>query len=1065
MEIPAQNPRRSDDATQGLTTMPNATSAAPRPAAAGPVPGIAPFRAEFAPDDEALAAALLASSALPPEAERAIDREARRLIGAIRKGSGGIGGVEQILQEYALSTKEGLALMVLAEALLRVPDAHTADKLIEDKLGQGDFTHHEAKSDTLLISASAWALGIGARIIQPGETPDGILASLAKRIGLPAVRTAARQAMKVMGNHFVLGQTIDEALGRAASGAARSYRYSFDMLGEGARTRDDAARYFASYADAIRHIGAKAGNLPLPDRPGISVKLSALHPRYEATNRAAVIAELVPKVIELAASAKSFDLNFTIDAEEADRLELSLDIFAELAAAPELGGWDGLGLAVQAYQKRAREAIEWLDALAETTGRRFMVRLVKGAYWDSEVKRGQERGLDDFPVFTRKAMTDLNYAACAKAMLAARPRIFPQFATHNALTVATIRAMAGDDKGYEFQRLHGMGDAVYAALKEDHPEAACRTYAPVGGHRDLLAYLVRRLLENGANSSFVHEAADASVPVEKLLMRPAALIADPRRARHPGIARPAKLYGEGRRNSRGAEFGHQASLDALLAARDFSQAHATSLIAGKPVSGPSAPLPSPIDGRSAGLVENAGPEIADKAFAAARKGFASWSATGVAIRAGALRRAADLFEATSGRLLALLQVEGGKTLDDALAELREAVDFLRYYAGEAERLMAPPVALPGPTGEDNRLIYRPRGVFVAIAPWNFPLAIFIGQVAAALAAGNAVVAKPAEQTPLIGHAAVKLMHRAGVPGEVLNLVLGDGRIGAALVNHADVAGVVFTGSTETARLINRALAAKDSAIVPLIAETGGINAMIVDATALPEQVADDVVLSAFRSAGQRCSALRLLAVQEDVAEKMIEMIVGAAKELRLGDPRDPSVHIGPVIDAEAKAGLDAHIEAMKSSARTRYAGEAPKGLYVAPHVFELKRIEDLTREVFGPVLHVVRFKAGETGKVIRAIEASGYGLTLGIHSRIDAEVARITSELATGNIYVNRNMIGAVVGAQPFGGHGLSGTGPKAGGPNYLMRFVTEQVISVNSAAAGGNASLMALSEDEHPLS
>ncbi|MCZ8260589.1 MAG: bifunctional proline dehydrogenase/L-glutamate gamma-semialdehyde dehydrogenase PutA [Beijerinckiaceae bacterium] len=1018
-----------------------------------------PFRAPYAPDDESLAAPLLASSTLPPETERAIDREARRLIEAIRAGSGGIGGVEQILQEYALSTKEGLALMVLAEALLRVPDSLTADKLIEDKLGQGDFLNHEPKSGALLINASAWALGIGARIIQPGETPDGILAQLAKRIGLPTIRTAARQAMKVMGNHFVLGQTIDEALKRAGSGPGRSFRYSFDMLGEGARTRDDATRYFASYANAIKHIGASAGNRPLPDRPGISVKLSALHPRYEATNRDAVLKELIPMVIELATSAKSFDLNFTIDAEEADRLELSLDIFAELARAPELAGWDGLGLAVQAYQKRAGAAVEWLDRLAEETGRRFMVRLVKGAYWDTEIKRGQERGLEDFPVFSRKAMTDLNYMACARALLAARPRLFPQFATHNALTVATIRALAGDAEGYEFQRLHGMGDAIYNALLGDHPDAACRTYAPVGGHRDLLAYLVRRLLENGANSSFVHEAADPAVPVEKLLVRPAALIGDARKARHAGIARPADLLGAGRRNSHGYELGHSETLARLLERRSFAPLHATSLVNGKAVSGAGAPVLSPIDARPVGIAESATVATADLAISTAQAAFPAWSRAAVTIRAGALRRAADLLEEETGRILGLLQAEAGKTIDDAIAELREAVDFLRYYAGEAERLFGGPIALPGPTGEENRLIYRARGVFVAIAPWNFPLAIFVGQVAAALAAGNTVVAKPAEQTPLIGTLAIQLLHKAGIPGSVLNLVLGDGAVGAALVRHARVAGVVFTGSTETARKINRTLAAKDGPIVPLIAETGGINAMIVDATALPEQVADDVVLSAFRSAGQRCSALRLLCVQEDVADRMIEMIVGAAKELRLGDPRDPATHIGPVIDAEAKARLDAHIERMKGEAKTWFAGGAPEGLYVAPHVFELKRVEDLQEEIFGPVLHVVRYPAGKLAEVIEAIEATGYGLTLGIHSRIDAEILRITTELATGNIYVNRNMIGAVVGVQPFGGHGLSGTGPKAGGPNYLFRFATEQVISVNSAAAGGNASLMALSD------
>jgi RHH-type transcriptional regulator, proline utilization regulon repressor / proline dehydrogenase / delta 1-pyrroline-5-carboxylate dehydrogenase len=1018
------------------------------------------FRAPYVADDSDLAARLLAESSLPAQAEACIDREATRLIEAIRVGQGGIGGIEQVLQEYSLSTKEGLALMVLAEALLRVPDSGTADKLIEDKLGQGNFLDHQPKSDALLINASAWALGIGARVIQPGETPDGIIASLAKRIGLPTIRTAARQAMRVMGSHFVLGQTIDEALKRAGSGAARSYRYSFDMLGEGARTADDAIRYFDSYADAIRHIGAKAGNDPLPDRPGISVKLSALHPRYEATNREAVLAELTPRVIALAEAAKGFDMNFTIDAEEADRLELSLDLFRLVASDPRLARWDGLGLAVQAYQKRALDVIHWLDQLAQKENTRFMVRLVKGAYWDSEVKRTQERGLPDYPVFTRKAMTDLNYMACAKAMLAARPRLYPQFATHNALTIASIRELAGNDEGYEFQRLHGMGDAAYGALLSAHPDVACRVYAPVGGHRDLLAYLVRRLLENGANSSFVNEAADSSVPISKLLKRPAALIGTPDRARHRHLSLPEAIFPDGRRNSRGYELGHAATLETLLSNRDFAPGRATSLISGKAMPGTWADILSPVDGAVIGQATNATPAEARAAIEAALVGFQSWGRSGAATRATLLRKAADKLEARTGRIIALLQREAGKTLDDAIAELREAVDFLRYYAGEAERLMAAPITLPGPTGEDNRLLYRPRGVIVAIAPWNFPLAIFLGQIAAALAAGNTVVAKPAEQTPLIGALSVELLHEAGIPSDALHLVLGDGRIGAALVEHPAIAGVVFTGSTETARRINRALAAKDGAIVPLIAETGGINAMIVDATALPEQVADDVTLSAFRSAGQRCSALRLLCVQEDVAERMIEMIIGAAKALRLGDPTLISSHIGPVIDAEAKARLDQHIERMKAGAKTHYAGRAPEGLYVAPHIFELKRVEDLGEEMFGPILHVVRYKAGELAHVVEAIEGSGYGLTFGMHSRIDTDIEKVTSRLQTGNIYVNRNMIGAVVGVQPFGGHGLSGTGPKAGGPNYLMRFVTEQVISVNSAAAGGNASLMSLSEE-----
>jgi RHH-type transcriptional regulator, proline utilization regulon repressor / proline dehydrogenase / delta 1-pyrroline-5-carboxylate dehydrogenase len=1023
-----------------------------------------PFNPPYAEDDKAIAAQLLAGSRLTPERETRIDRRATRLVEAIRARGGGLGGVEEMLREYALSTKEGLALMVLAEALLRVPDAATADRLIEDKLGQGNFADHEAKSEAFLVSASAWALGITARIIQPGETPEGILRQLTKRLGLPAVRTATRQAMRVMGNHFVLGQTIDEALKRAGTAKGRIYRYSFDMLGEGARTAEDARRYYESYAASIDAIGRSAGNEPLPNRPGISVKLSALHPRYEAVSRERVMRELVPLVIALAQKAKAYDLNFTIDAEEADRLELSLQVIEAVLADPSLAGWSGFGLAVQGYQKRAGAVIDAVAAMAERYDRRMMVRLVKGAYWDTEVKRAQERGLDDYPVFTRKAMTDLNYMACAEKLLALRPRIYPQFATHNALTVASIIERAGGPDGYEFQRLHGMGEALYGRLLEDEPGLACRAYAPVGGHRDLLAYLVRRLLENGANSSFVSVAADPSVPVESLLKRPADIIVSPDRARHPKLPLPRDLYGTERSNSRGVEFGHQASLDALVA--EIGQAAgrvfaAAPLIDGKPASGQARTVVSPIDGTTAvGRVTEALPDTADRAMAAARAGFPAWSRTEAEIRAAALMRAADLLEERRGALLHLLQVEAGKTLDDALSEVREAVDFCRYYAVQGKALFGPGEPMPGPTGESNVLRLRGRGVFVAISPWNFPLAIFLGQVTAALMAGNTVVAKPAEQTPLIADLAVRILHEAGIPKTALHLVPGDGRVGARLVEHRDVAGVVFTGSTEVARIINRTLAAKDAAIVPLIAETGGINAMVVDATALPEQVADDVVTSAFRSAGQRCSALRLLCVQEDVADRMIEMIAGSARELKLADPRDVSTHIGPVIDPEAKQKLQGHVDAMKRAAKVHHAGEAPAtGTYLAPHIFELNRPHDLAEEVFGPVLHVVRYKADRLGDVLEAVEASGYGLTLGVHSRIDATVEQVIERLSVGNVYVNRNMIGAVVGVQPFGGHGLSGTGPKAGGPHYLLRFATEQTVTINTAAAGGNANLIAMGE------
>jgi RHH-type proline utilization regulon transcriptional repressor/proline dehydrogenase/delta 1-pyrroline-5-carboxylate dehydrogenase len=994
-------------------------------------PPLAPFSAPYAPDDRLIAARLLQIAPSDAAQEGRIDRTATRLIEAIRANDDPLGGVEDMLREFALSTKEGLALMVLAEALLRVPDARTADQFIEDKLGQGDFVHHETRSSAFLVNASAWALGMSARVIQPGETPQGTIGRLTKRLGAPAVRAATRQAMRLMGNHFVLGETIEAALSRAQPHSSRHQRYSFDMLGEGARTADDATRYFNSYASAIEAIGRAADDRPLPDQPGISVKLSALHPRFEAVSRERVMRELVPRLIDLARQAKSHDLNFTVDAEEADRLELSLDVISAALGDPSLTGWDGFGLAIQAYQKRAGSVIDYINQLARSLNRRLMVRLVKGAYWDSEIKRAQERGLDGYPVFTRKAMTDLNYVACAQHLLALRPRIFPQFATHNALTVAAILEMATNQSGFEFQRLHGMGEALYAKLGEDRPDISHRTYAPVGSHRDLLAYLVRRLLENGANSSFVALAADEAVPVSQLLQRPADIIGRAENAAHPNIPLPRDLYEPQRKNSRGIEFGERAALSQLVSA----------------ISAESLP--------AAGSITEAREAEANAAISAAHDGFRNWSRTPASARAALLEKAADLLEGRAAHFIALLQREGGKTLDDAVSEVREAVDFCRYYAAQGRELFGDGKAMPGPTGESNVLRLRGRGVFVAISPWNFPLAIFLGQVTAALIAGNAVVAKPAEQTPLIAAEAVRLMHAAGVPASALRLVAGDGRIGAALVAHPDIAGVVFTGSTDVARSINRALAAKDGPIVPLIAETGGINAMIVDATALPEQVADDVVTSAFRSAGQRCSALRLLFVQDDVADRMIEMIAGAALELVIGDPSDPATHIGPVIDTEAKQRLDAHIARMKKEARVHLAGTAPKGNYVAPHIFELSDPGQLAEEVFGPVLHVVRYKADRLEDVLQSIERSGYGLTLGIHSRIDDTVEDTIDRLQVGNIYVNRNMIGAVVGVQPFGGHGLSGTGPKAGGPHYLPRFATEQTVTVNTAAAGGNAALM----------
>ncbi|TAK47879.1 MAG: bifunctional proline dehydrogenase/L-glutamate gamma-semialdehyde dehydrogenase PutA [Xanthobacteraceae bacterium] len=1017
------------------------------------------FNAPYAEDDAAMASRLLAAR-WNGEQRQFIQAMARHLIETIRARGNPFGGIEDLLREYAISSTEGVALMVLAEALLRIPEDSTADHLIEDKLRTGDFLHHQAKSESLLVNAAVWALGISARIIQPDEMPASILSQLAKRLGLPTLRVAARQAVRALGNHFILGQTIEEALTRAQAGQAAHYRYSFDILGEGARTAEDARHYVRSYAAAIDAIGQAAGHAPLPNRPGISVKLSALHPRFEALSRERVMRELVPNVTALARQAKSHDLNLTIDAEEADRLELTLDVFAAVIADSSTAGWDGFGLAVQAYQKRADAVIDHVAALARAHSRRLMVRLVKGAYWDTEIKRAQERGLDDYPVFTRKAMTDLNYMACARKLLGLRPLLYPQFATHNALTVAALVQAAGNFDGYEFQRLHGMGEALYSTLLDDNRGAACRIYAPVGGHRELLGYLVRRFLENGANSSFVSVVTDKAVAIEDLLKDPADIIGASAAARSRAIPLPRDLYGPDRINSSGLEFGHRASLDGLLAEAGKAiqpRALAAPVIDGNVIPGAARASISPIDGTTtAGEVVMSDASVADRAVAAARAGFAAWSMQDVEMRAATLERASDLIEKRRGRLLHLLAVEAGKTLDDAVTEIREAVDFCRYYASEARRLFGDGQRMPGPTGESNVLAWRPRGVFIAISPWNFPLAIFVGQIAAALACGNTVVAKPAEQTPLIAAEAVRILHEAGLPASALHFVPGDGAIGALLVAHPDVAGVVFTGSTEVARAINRTLAAKEGPIVPLIAETGGVNAMLVDATALPEQVADDVLASAFRSTGQRCSSLRLLCIQDDVADRMIDVIVGAARELKIGDPRDPSTHIGPVIDREAKGRLDDHIAAMMQSARLHYAGTAPTaGTYVAPHLFELDRPEALTEEVFGPILHVVRYAVADFDRIIEAIGKSGYGLTLGIHSRIDDVVAQVTQRLPIGNVYVNRSMIGAVVGVQPFGGCGLSGTGPKAGGPHYLPRFATEQTLTINSAATGGNAALI----------
>ncbi|HXW72893.1 MAG TPA: bifunctional proline dehydrogenase/L-glutamate gamma-semialdehyde dehydrogenase PutA [Methylocella sp.] len=1020
------------------------------------------FQAPYAEADEVLAEGLLAGAGFDAAAQSRIDQRALRLISKVRSQSNRIGGIDDLLREYSLSSDEGLALMVLAESLLRIPDDFTADQLLEDKLSSDHFTPHAKESETLVVQAAALALGLTSRFLDHGKPPHGVIASVAHRIGAGAVRAAARRAMQLMGAHFVFGEVIEDALERAFSEAGQSYRYSFDMLGEGARTHSDAEKYFEAYAGAIDAIGRSAPPGALPQRPGISVKLSALHPRFEAQSRHRVHRELTPRLAELARVAKRHDLNFTIDAEEADRLELSLEIFDALMADPVLAGWEGFGLAVQAYQKRALAAVDHIVELARYYGRRLMVRLVKGAYWDTEIKRAQERGLPDYPVFTRKAMTDLNYMACARKLFNARDVIYPQFATHNALTIATIIELAGTGKGFEFQRLHGMGGSLYSALRAELPDAACRIYAPVGPHENLLAYLVRRLLENGANSSFVARLGDPHVAERELIARPQALIGDAAQARARGLPRPLDIQLPARKLAPGLEFGDRKAVGALIKAIADAKPDwdAAPIISGTRREGHARDVISPVDGRAIGRVAEASLSLLPEAMSSARKGFRLWSRVPVRERAACLERASDIIEAEAPILLRLLQDEAGKTLDDAVGEWREAIDFCRYYAHEACRRMAPPGELPGPTGEDNRLYLHGRGVFACISPWNFPLSIFLGQITAALASGNSVLAKPAPQTPLIAAAATNILHRAGVPPTALQLLPGGGDLGEKLVSLPGLAGVAFTGSMATAARIQRSLAAKEGLIAAFIAETGGINPMIVDATALPEQVCDDVLTSTFRSAGQRCSALRLLCIQEDVAEKIISMIAEAALELAIGDPRDPQIHIGPVIDAEAKERLKAHIAIMKGASEVRYAGKIPErapkeGFYVAPHVFEIAGVPDLKCEVFGPILHVVRYGAEKLDALLDDLEANGSGLTLGIHSRIDSTIDRILERRLAGNCYVNRSMIGAVVGTQPFGGFNLSGTSPKAGGPHYLSRFCLEQTVSINTAAVGGNARLI----------
>jgi RHH-type proline utilization regulon transcriptional repressor/proline dehydrogenase/delta 1-pyrroline-5-carboxylate dehydrogenase len=1044
-----------------------------------PLPGGDPawsaIGARYRADETSVVEALLAELALPPDALDRIAERARALVAAVRKKRLGQGGLDAFLHEYALSSQEGVILMCLAEALLRIPDAETADRLIRDKLRLADWEKHLGKSESIFVNASTWALMLTGRVMKLGEFKAKNLTAgfgrMVSRSGEPVIRQAMMQAMRILGGQFVMGRTIEEALERARAEEGIGYRHSYDMLGEAARTARDAERYLEAYEQAIAKIGKAAQGRGPAASPGISVKLSALHPRYEFGQRERVLAELTPRLAALARRAREVDIGFTVDAEEADRLGLSLEVFAAVSGDQSLSGWNGLGLAVQSYQKRALPVIDWLATLARRDRRRLMVRLVKGAYWDSEIKRAQERGLDGYPVFTRKAATDVSYLASARRLLEHRDAFYPQFATHNAHTLSAVIEYAGNNREFEFQRLHGMGEALYEeVVGPERLNVPCRIYAPVGSHEDLLPYLVRRLLENGANTSFVNRIVDERAPIAEIVADPGQRMRKLERKPHPRIPLPRALYLPERLNAHGVDLSDPAVLNPLAdgMARAAARAwQAGPMIGGVVRPGGFRPVHDPADRRRAiGEVRDAADGDVEEALARAAATFPLWEETPASERAERLERLAALYERDMAELMALATREAGKSIADSVAEVREAVDFCRYYASRARLEFAKPHPLPGPTGERNELALHGRGVFVCISPWNFPLAIFTGQIAAALAAGNTVVAKPAEQTPLIAAHAVRLAHEAGIPADALQLLPGPGEtVGAKLVADARTAGVVFTGSTETARAIARALAARSGPIVPLIAETGGQNAMIVDSSALPEQVVADVLTSSFQSAGQRCSALRVLFVQEELASKLLEMLAGAMAELKVGDPALLTTDVGPVIDAEAKATLDAHAARMEREGRliqrAKLGPDCAHGTYVAPVAFEIDGIARLEREVFGPILHVVRYKADRLDAVIDAVDGTGYGLTLGVHSRIDSTIEHVARRAKVGNAYVNRNMIGAVVGVQPFGGEGLSGTGPKAGGPYYLHRFAVERTLSVNTTAQGGNAALMSLQEEE----
>jgi RHH-type proline utilization regulon transcriptional repressor/proline dehydrogenase/delta 1-pyrroline-5-carboxylate dehydrogenase len=1027
---------------------------------------------QYLGDESTLVRAAAGVARLDAGTAARVSELARSLVQEIRAARRTQSGLDAFLLEYSLSSREGAILLCLAESLLRIPDAATADRLIAEKIRAGDWDSHAGESGSLFVNISTWSLMLTGRIVRgDGDAADtgSFVQQLVARLGEPVVRAALMQAMRILGTQFVMGRTIEEAIRRSREGSAVHYKYSFDMLGEGALCWPGADHHLAAYGNAIDAVAAASHGVDEAARASVSVKLSALHPRYEPARHVAVQREMLPRLLQLAERAAARGVPLTIDAEESERLEMSLRLVEAVMQQPALRHWSGFGLAVQAYQRRGLATVERLIALAGRTGRRLNIRLVKGAYWDSEIKRSQERGLPTYPVFTRKASTDVSYLACARRLMEADAAlIHPQFATHNAQTVAYVLTLAeGRSRPFEFQRLHGMGQDLYDRLVQgDAPRAACRVYAPVGSHAELLPYLVRRLLENGANTSFVNRIVDERLPAEEIARDPVGVIDGLDALPHPAIVDPPQLFGPARRNSLGLNLADLQVLETETAAirnlpvRDAARP----LVAGIRVHGPSREVCNPARTTEViGEVIEADAEAAQAALVATSGSFVAWDATRAAERAACLRRAADAFEAQRTALMGLCIREAGKTLPDALAEVREAVDFLRYYAMRAEEEFGPGRTLPGPTGESNELQLRGRGPFVCISPWNFPLAIFTGQVAAALAAGNTVIAKPAEQTPLLAARAVALLHEAGIPPEVLALLPGDGAVlGAALLSDRRVAGVAFTGSTEVAQLINRQLAARDGPLAALIAETGGQNAMLVDSSALPEQVVLDAVVSAFNSAGQRCSALRVLLLQEDIADRVIDLLRGYMETLRVGDPALSDTDIGPVIDRSALQLLQAHVQRL--APRARWLQRVPmdaalgaRGHFFAPVALEIESLSVLKREVFGPVLHVLRYAARDLDRTVDAINALGYGLTLGVQTRIDATARQITARARVGNVYVNRNMIGAVVGVQPFGGCGLSGTGPKAGGPHYLHRFATERTVSTNTTAVGGNASLLTL--------